>query len=229
MRIQVSGNYVTVIPGWQAKVKLLTNKKFRTEAHRGVIDAGRKTKTQVQRAVNRQMALKPGMYTGYVVANTRGIPRSAALSYEIFGVKGGIKVENYKGLRALRPGGVAAGRMNAGRSDADKGYVRSGVWNNPRTFKRSFAENGGYFAMLPGTRKTAPKALWTFGLKPNQPRSGDGKFAASNRTYGPIRRLFGPSLMKEIPKDQSLATFHKVAPPLMKQHVEKRIAKFMRF
>ena len=231
MRLVASGNFVKGVLSYRETVQALRSKRFRTEAHRGVIDAGRKVKTRIQHVVYKQMALKPGKYTSYVVSNTRGVPKSGNLSFEIYGVKGGIKVENYKGLRVLKSGGKAAAAMNANKTSADKGFVKSGVWNSPRTFKRSFGAAKGYFAVLPGggSSSRAPKALWTFGRKPNQPRSGDGKFAKSSTTYGKIRRLFGPSLMKEIPKDQSLQTFRKEAPPLLKKHVEKRIAKFMRF
>ena len=71
--------------------------------------------------------------------------------------------------------------------------------------------------------------LWTYGLKPNQPRGEGGRFASQGKTYGKIRTLYGPSLMMEIPEDLSLATFMKEGPPLLEQAVMKRVAKLMRF
>lgn len=232
MRVVVKKTNVRVILSFAESMKVLSNPRARTELHRGVIDAGRKTKTQVQRAVMKQMALKPGNYNSYVVAGTRGIPRKANLAYDIFGVKGGAKVEKYKDLRSLVSGGRAYKRMNVTRRDIDKGTVMSGVWNKPRIFKRSFTQAGGWYAFRPasaGGSKTAPKIFWTYGLKPGQPRGADGRFSASGKLWGKIRQLYGPALMKEIPQDLSLVTFQKVAPPLLEQHVGKRLNKLLKF
>ncbi|THK38665.1 hypothetical protein EHS39_09160 [Ensifer sp. MPMI2T] len=232
MRIIRSGTKLHLVLSFRDMARHLASERGRTELHRGVIDAGRKVKTRVQRATVHQMALKAGNYQSYVVAGTRGVPRKATLSYEIFGVKGGSKIENYKGLMSVKSGGRAARRMNAGRKIFDQGTVRSGVWNNPRVFKRSFANAGGFFAMRPpsaGTSSVAPKALWTYGLKPGQPRGADGRFTPRGVRYGKVRRLFGPSLMKEIPKDESLAIFLKDGPVLLEQAVSKRLTKLMRF
>lgn len=231
-RIVRRGQNLQFIGRFQGLAKILASERGRTELHRGVIDAGRKVKTKVQKATRDQMALKPGNYSSYVVAGTRGVPRKQNLSFEIFGVKGGAKIENYKGLMSVKGGGRAARRMNAGRSTSDQGTVRSGVWNNPRVFKRSFAGAGGFFAMRPpsaGTSKVAPKALWTFGLKPGQTRGADGRFAPSGVRYGKVRRLFGPSLMKEIPEGDSLAVFMREGPALLEHAIAKRVTKLMRF
>lgn len=229
MRVLVSKQNISLIPTLQTRMKILSDGKWRREAFRGVVDAGRKTKTQVQRSVHRQMATKN---YGFVVANTRGTPKQAELAYEIYALKGGQRIELYKGLKALAAGGMAAARMNLGRQSGEGGLVRSGVWNSPRTFKRSFSQNGGFFALLPASagkgRSTAPKALWTFGKKGNQPRGAGGRFAASSTTYGPIRRLYGPSLMKELIKDQSLATFQTVGPKLLEEKVMKRMEKLIK-
>lgn len=208
------------------RAELFANGRWKVEAYRGLSQAGGRTKTQVQRSVHKQMATKK---YHFVTASTRGIGNQGALTYEIFAVKGGQRVEEYKGLQVLKSTGAAAGRMNAGRDIADQGSVKSGVWNMPRVFKRSFATDGGYFALLPGKRKKAPKALWTYGHKPDQPRDDRGRFAESSRTYGPIRRLFGPAIRKEIPKDQSLATFQRVAPAMMVEKIVPRLEKLLKF
>ncbi|CCF19151.1 protein of unknown function [Pseudorhizobium banfieldiae] len=232
MRIVKRGTNLFLVLRMRDMARHLSNDRGRTELHRGVIDAGRRMKTINQKTVQRQMALKPGNYGSYVVAGTRGIPRKKTLSYEIFGVKGGAKIEQYKGLMSVKSSGRAARRMNAGRVTSDRGTVRSGVWNNPRVFKRSFATGTGFFAMRPpsaGTSSRAPKALWTYGSKPGQPRGADGRFAPSGTRYGKVRRLFGPSLMKEIPKDDSLDVFLRHGPALLERHVGKRLTKLMRF
>lgn len=231
-RIVKRGQNLHLVGRFRGVAKLLASERGRTELHRGVIDAGRKVKTKVQKATKNQMGLKAGNYSSYVVAGTRGVPRKESLSFEIFGVKGGAKIEQYKGLMAVKSGGRAARRMNAGRGAEDQGTVRSAVWNNPRVFKRSFTAAGGFFAMRPpsaGTLARAPKALWTFGLKPGQPRGAGGRFEATGVRYGKIRRLFGPSLMKEIPQGDSLSVFMREGPALLEQAVSKRITKLMRF
>ena len=225
MRIVVEKQNVRLILSMQEKAKLLSSKRWEEDAFRGVVDAGRMTKTRVQRAVRHQMAM---IKYGFVAQNTRGTPKRAQLAYEIYAFKGGQKIEDYAGLKALSSGGRAAKRFNSNRAIDDRGFVRSGVWNKPRTFKRSFAHNGGFFAMLPGgNRTTAPKSLWTYGLKPDQPRDGLGRFASPGRTYGRIRRLFGGALSKELAKDESLPTFQKVAPALLSEKVMKRLAKYL--
>ncbi|MBC6714780.1 hypothetical protein H9Q09_01090 [Aurantimonas sp. DM33-3] len=231
-RIVVQKTNVKLVLSLRDRAALFGRGDWKKHANRGVIDAGRKTKTQVQRAVYRQMALKEGHYQRYVVSGTRGIPRKAQLAYEIFGVPGGQRIEIYKGLRAMKMSGAAAARFNSGRGAGDAGSVRSGVWNNPRVFKRSFATGSGFFALLPksaGGSGTAPKALWTFGAKPDQNRDDRGRFASSGIRYGKVRRLYGPALQKEIPKDASLATFLAVAPVELEQKVMKRLTPLMRF
>ncbi|WP_007752968.1 hypothetical protein [Rhizobium sp. CF080] len=229
MRIVVGRSNMSALRRFEEMAKLLASPRAKSELMRGVIDAGRRTKTPVQRAVFRQMALKPGNYNSYVVAGTRGVPRKELLAYDIFGVKGGAKIEAYKGLRAVSRGN----KLNVGRKGGDRGVVRSGVWNNPRIFKRSFEGNAGsFYAMRPasaGTSSRAPKALWTFGLKVSQPRGARGRFEATNVQYGKVRKLFGPALMKEIPEDQSLMTFMAQGPMHLEQQVMKRVTKLMRY
>ena len=94
---------------------------------------------------------------GLVSANTRGTPKWAELVFEIHGVTGGQRIEEYKGLQVLKSAG----------GQADGGAVQSGVWNSPRVFQRSFAAKGSFFALLPGgSGKVAPRVLWTCGSKP---------------------------------------------------------------
>lgn len=227
MRVVVTKQNVKLVLTMKERADLFRNGRWKTEGFRGVVDAGRRTKTQVQRAVHQQMATKK---YGFVSGATRGTPRREELAFEIYALKGGQRIEEYKGLQALKISGRTAARYNSGRDDGDAGFVRSGVWNAPRTFKRSFAANGGFFATLPGGKSgTAPKALWTFGNKPDQPRGADGRFASSGKKYGKIRRLFGPAIRKEIVKDKALATFQNVAPRMLEQKVVPRLAKLIRF
>ena len=200
------------------KAESLAGGKWRKEAARGVIDAGRVTKTQVQKAVAAQMATRT---YGLVSRNTRGTPKQADLAFEIWSVTGGQRIEEYKGLKSVKSGRLAS---------PEAGGVSSAVWNAPRTFKRSFAAGSGYFATIPGeTMKVAPRVLWTPGAHAGQKRDASGRFADTGKRYGPVRRLFGGSLREELGKDESLSTFLKVAPEQLVAKVMPRIAKLMKF
>lgn len=232
MRVITVSKDVKVVSIARADAEKLFSGAGRRELFYGVVDAGRKTKTIVQKAVTRQMALKAGNYQGYVVAGTRGTPRRALLAFDIYGVKGGTDADKYKGLRSVGADSRAAKKFNKGRLDVDKGTVQSGVWNRPRVFKRSFEADGRFYAFRPlseGEAKHAPKIFWTFGRKPDQPRGAGGKFASSGVKYGKLRRLFGPALMKEIPEDESLEVFLLNGPVLLEKAVLKRIDKLTRW
>ena len=88
-RIVVSKHDVHLVLSLRERAALFGNGKWRTEAARGVTDAGRRVKTQVQRAVRDQMGLKPGHYQSYVVSGTKGVPRQSQLAFEIYGLPGG--------------------------------------------------------------------------------------------------------------------------------------------
>ncbi len=217
MQLIVVRQRLELVASMQESARVLASRRWQQEAFRGVVDAGRRTKTEVQRAVHKQMATKR---YGLVSASTRGSPKWANLAFEIYGVTGGQRIEEYKGLQVLKSAG----------GQADSGAVRSGVWNSHRVFQRSFAAKGGFFALLPGgTGKVAPRVLWTYGSKPGQPRDASGRFAPSGKTYGRVRRLFGPSLMKEIVKDEALATFERVGPPLLADKVLSRMNRLLDF
>jgi len=227
---------LTLIVTWRAqdftrltqRVTIFTNAGWKQQAYHRLVDAGRKTKTRVQRAAAQQMALKSGNYQSYVVANTRGIGNKGSLSFRITASAKGSDVEIYKGLRVLKSGGQAAKAMNAGRSLSDAGFVKSGVWNAPRTFKRSFESNGGLFSLIPGNGSARlPKAFWTFGKKEGQPRDGEGKFAKSGRQGFRVRRLYGPALGKELSKDQALTTFMTFGPKELETQMNKLLRKLI--
>lgn len=212
----------------------LKGPEFETELHRAVTDTGRKTLTLVRRTARIQMNLKPGFYNSYVVANTRGTPVKSELAYYIEGGKKGGSIFMYRGLkggrRLTKNGGYSLKALQQGR-------VQSAVWNVPRLFKRSWASGRGWYAMLPGGGHKAPRMLWTYGRKPNQGRDSYGRFTSTGAKYGKIRRLFGPSLWKELrdantqKKGPNLIhiQFMRFAPVELEKQVTKRITKFMKF
>ncbi|MEE2952238.1 MAG: hypothetical protein VYD57_13460 [Pseudomonadota bacterium] len=208
----------------------LSDEKWKREAHRGVVDAARKTKTATQRAVYKQSGFKAGTYQANVVAHTRLSTDEGSLSARIFAVRGGQPIDEYRGLRVL----------SRGNKPMTTGLVKSGVWNAPRVFKRSFGAErqsiyfgrggSGYFALLPGTGNSVlPPELWSFGAK-DQPRDARGRFIkGEGQGYGRKRELYGPSLRKELVKGESLAVFHRIAPVEMEEKVKRRVQKLMRF
>jgi hypothetical protein len=204
----------------QKVVGRLSDGAWKREAHRGVIDAGRRTETKVLKAEQQQLGLRT---YGALRSRVRHASDDANLSYSITSAAGGQRIEEYRGLRALKSSGRALGAT---------GLVSAAPWNAPRTFKRSFAANGGFFAMLPGGgSKKAPRMLWTPGVKVGQKRDDHGRFiiSGSARTFGPIRRLFGASIKKELVRGETLETFNTVAPAMLVEKVVPRMEKLLRF
>ena len=80
-------------------VRIFANGQWKLEAYRGVIEAGRKTKTKYQRADHPQMGTKPGQYQGYVFANTKERVKRSNLSHTISESANGTDVEIYTSLR----------------------------------------------------------------------------------------------------------------------------------
>ena len=220
MKITLSGDLKN-LRSFKNLASRLSDEKWKREAHRGVVDAARKTKTQVQRAVYKQSGFKAGTYQTNVVAHTRLSTDEGSLSARILAVRGGQPIDQYRGVRVL----------SQGNRVLTSGLVRSAVWNAPRVFNRSFATPSGYFATLPGGGQstTEPRVLWSYGSKPNQPREASGRFGSSGKTYGPVRRLAGPSLRKELVQGESARVFHREAPVQLSEKVKKRLERIMKF
>jgi hypothetical protein len=78
------------------------------------------------------------------------------------------------------------------------GHVEGGAWGHFQTFKRSFVRaDGALMARLPGAKRF------------------------------PVRRTFGPSLPKELVKDQSLSAFEAGVRSDIAPAIEKRLARIV--
>lgn len=211
-------------------VKKVGRKAFMTELGRGVIDAGRRTRTKVRKAVKEQMAIAPGSYQSYVVANT-GLRNHGPLSVGIWASAKGGQITDFKGLRSLSLKGRAIRKANRGMSF--KGQVRSSVWNAPRVFKRSFANNGGYFALIRAngarSNSTMPRAFWTHDARTNQARDSQGRFADTGAQKWRTRRLRGPAINKELDKGMTLQTFMTFGPEELERQTMKRIDRILKW
>jgi len=208
--------------------KRLQSRDWRGELHKGVIDAGRKTRTKVSKAVSQQMNVASGHYQSYVVANMRFRSNLGAMSATISASEKGGQITDFKGLRNLKMGGRAAKRGGGGPT----GTVRSEVWGSSRVFKRSFASGGGFFALIRanGARgnSTMPKAFWTHDPT-GQARDAKGRFAATGAQKWRTRRLRGPAINKELDKDQSLQVFLTFGPAELDRQIDKRLVKIMKW
>lgn len=210
-------------------------KRFREEAYRGLRDAGRKMLTMVRKTARTQMNLRPGYYGSYIVAQTMGRPiKGNPMRYDIEGGTKGGYIPMYGGLK----GGRKLRRKDGYNiQDLEKGRVYSEVWNVGRIFKRSFATPGGWYALRPGNSLRAPRLLWTYGRKPNQGRDSFGRFMPTGKRYGKVRKLFGPSLYKELRDANRVKRgpnwihirFMREAPVELELQVMKRVTKLMTF
>lgn len=200
--------------------------------HRGVISAAKKARTRVQRALKEQMAVAPGSYQKYIVANMRFRSNQTAMSATLMASAKGGEITDFKGLKSLSGKGRVAKRANRGKSFP--GLVRSGVWNAPRVFQRSFEDGGRFLALIPksgggGSSSTMPKAFWTHDERSWQQRGADGRFTKMGSQRWRVRRLRGPAINKELDKGQSLATFMSYAPAELEREIEKRIVSIMKW
>lgn len=230
MQIVVSKNLGNLVK-FNELPKLIARPSAMRDLHRGVIDAARKTRTKVRRAVRDQMGVKPGSYQSYVVANTGLRTSGPPLQASIWASAKGGQIDDFKGLRALAMNGRVSKAANRGKGF--KGTVRSAVWGKPRVFKRSFADNGGFFALIRAngakSNSTMPRAFWTHDSRANQPRDGEGQFAKTGAQKWRTRRLRGPAINKELDKGQTLATFMSYGPQELEAQTMKRLSRILKW
>lgn len=146
---------------------------FRALVRQSLGDGGLKARTQVRRALREQ-----GGWANASSINQR--TRSymeGDLTFVLEGRGAGQPIVYYKGLRVTGKG------------------IRSGVWNSPRLFQRSFYR-GGFRA------RTTSKRF-------------------------PVRTLKGPSVGKEIVKDEALATWHRVGPQAVFDVLERKVRRLL--
>ena len=211
----------------RVNAKALASERWRTEAFRAVVDAGRRTKTQVQRAVHKQMATR--RYS-MVTSNTRGTPKRADLAYEIYAFIGGQRIEEYKGLQAL------AGRRQGGRQV----QRRSHGWRSRHgpvgclECRRACSSDRSQPTAVSSLCCQAATALGRrrhCGRSAGRNSSRATRRGASLRPVAPTVRSAGCSgrlCARSSSRMNSLATFRRVGPTMLEQKVMKRIGKYMR-
>lgn len=183
--------------------------KIERALHEGVRAAGDKVRTQVRRALHRQMGTKK---YGTIVKATRSyVP--GRMAYAIEGSGKGLPIEEFPVSASddirLRwrwspkwhwrlQSRQANGRFGAiDASSTGKAGVVAQPWRVTHPFKRSFVDmQGVYRAALPGKR-------------------------------GRGRKLYGPAAWKEIVRGETVATFQRIAPREMEAQIGKRLARLV--
>jgi len=171
--------------------------------------AGLKTRTQVRRALKEQTGAKRA---GAINSRTRSFIHDGGLAFSIEGSGKGLPITEFK-MRASRSPKVAArwsprdhwrlqGRDGKGRfgklvDPGAAGGVSASPWNVGRVFKRSFVH----------------------------PTRGPVMVRAEGKQA--LRRLFGPSIAKEIGQGLSLSTFQAVGIRELAADLPRRMARLL--
>lgn len=201
MQVTVSGSLATIL----APLQNLPEKAQRA-MREGLQEGGNKVRTKVRKALQKQMGVTK---YGVIVSNTTGTIANAGLNYIIRGTGKGLPIENFP-VKGKAAGGADRwsrrrhyllqgrdGRGRFGKLKDTPDEVTASPWAVSRTFKRSFVGGGGYRAAIPH----------------------GGKFR--------IRKLYGPSVAKEIVKDASLASFQASVRIDVAPAIEKRLARVL--
>jgi hypothetical protein len=171
--------------------------------------AGLKTRTQVRRALKEQTGAKRA---GAINSRTRSYVHEGGLAFSIEGSGKGLPISEFR-IRASRSKKVAgrwsprehwrlqprdgSGRFGKLVDPGTGGDVSASPWNVGRVFKRSFVHPTRGPVMV---RSTGKKQL---------------------------RRLFGPSIAKEIVQGQSLSTFQAVGVRELATDLPRRMARLL--
>lgn len=155
------------------------SKNARREMERGLINGGDKLRTEVRRALQEQTGV---LRYGTITRNTRGYLDKGGLAYVIVASGSGLPIKEFRTS--------ASGRARYG---------------DYRDQKR---DGAGRFGGLKSKGGGVTSAVW------NAPRTfqrsykrKDGGFVAALPGSWAERKLFGPSLPKELTVDQSVAAF----------------------
>lgn len=206
MHMSVSGNLATVM----APLQNLPALSMRA-MQQGLQEGGDKVRTKVRRSLKTQTNVKA---YGTIVAHAPGA--RSGLIYTIRGTGKGLDIEEFPGRisKSLKTWVRWSprqhwklqtrhqGRFGELPKVTDDGEVYSVPWGVGRTFKRSFVDEHG-----------TPRQA--------NPSQGKGKHKWS------FRALYGPSIAKEIVKDEALEAFYQSVQVEVMPAIEKRLARVM--
>jgi hypothetical protein len=171
--------------------------RLRRAITEGMREGGDKTRTAVRRALKAQTGVKA--YKS-ITSRTRSFTEDGGLRYVIVGSGKGMPIKEFSTRGTRGPGGG----------------VTSNPWAVQHKFKRSFVGSGKIagrlLARLPGPgRKTIYVPGGMYGVRPIK--------------VGNLRSLYGPSVAKEIVKDQSASAFFAGAETFVLDRIIVRVGR----
>ena len=205
MRIEIRTD--AILARFGAAIDMMST-KARQEMARGLARGGEKLRTPVRRALKEQTSVKR---YGTIVANTRGWLDAGALQYTIEASGKGLPLSEFphKASRskrlALRWSAKEHWRLQkrdgSGRFGALPAMNDSGIsgtmWMKKRGFARSFVHPQRGPLMQRVARKRS------------------------------LRKIYGPSLPKELTIGRTAQTFERLARSIVMDEIEKRLARLL--
>jgi hypothetical protein len=202
MKIVVTGSVASIIT---PLVNNLAEPRVRQILSEGLGEGGDKVRTQVRRALKAQTGVKR---YGAVVERVTSF--NSGLTYVICGSGKEMPIEEFPvrakaGQGAVRWSSREHWKLQVRESFGKFGKIQdvppevtASPWGVARTFKRSFVGRKGFRAAIPGGKRG-----WL------------------------ARKLFGPSVAKEIVKGQSASAFEVSVRTDVLPAIEKRLARLM--
>ena len=180
----------------------------RQEMSRGLARGGEKLRTPVRRALKEQTSVKR---YGTIVANTRGWLDAGALQYTIEASGKGLPLSEF-------PHKASRSKRLALR------------WSAKEHWRLQKRDGMGRFGALPAMNDSGVSAtMWM------KKRGFARSFVHPNR--GPLmqrvagkrsmRKLYGPSLPKELTIGRTAQTFHRLARSIVMDEIEKRLQRLL--
>ena len=175
---------------YEAALKRVGKNEAKRAFTRALNSEGRKMRTQVKRALNRQTGIKMGMISAGITTRPAS---TATLTFRVIGTG------KETPLSLFNP--TVAGSRTTGRGKASK-KVGGGIKASPWRVRRLFA--GAFF---PG-------------------KAGGNVFHRLGSTRYPIEPMYGPSIAKELVKDQSRAVWERAQPAVLAE-ATRQIARML--
>ncbi|MBX9738686.1 MAG: hypothetical protein K2X62_01360 [Beijerinckiaceae bacterium] len=180
----------------------------RQEMARGLARGGEKLRTPVRRALKEQTSVKR---YGTIVANTRGWRDASALTYTIEASGKGLPLSEF-------PHKASRSKRLALR------------WSAKEHWRLQKRDGSGRFGVLPGMNDTGVSAtMWMkkrgFVRSFVHPQRGPLMQRVAGKKG--MRKIYGPSLPKELTIGRTAQTFQRLARSIVMDEIEKRLARLM--
>ena len=182
--------------------------KAKQEMARGLARGGEKLRTPVRRALKEQTSVKR---YGTIVANTHGWLDAGALTYTIEASGKGLPLSEF-------PHKASRSKRLAQR------------WSAKDHWRLQKRDGSGRFGALPDVKDSGVSAtMWMkkrgFARSFAHPKRGPVMQRVAGRRG--LRKLYGPSLPKELTIDRTADTFQRLARTMVVEQIEKRLRRLM--